>query len=109
VIVPTVAIVIAPRRSALVKQLEHEAAAGEISPALMRRLHDPILFGVVQTVAVLLLGLIFLMTIKPDLLASIITMGVALLLGLALSAFSGRAGQAGGMKRVEHRSQAPLG
>jgi cyanate permease len=107
--VPTVAMVIAPRRSALVKQLEHEAATGEISPALMRRLHDPLLFGVVQTVAVLLLGLIFLMTIKPDLLASIITMGVALLLGLALSIVSGRAKQAGGAKQVEDRSQASLG
>jgi uncharacterized membrane protein len=109
VMVPTVAIVVAPRRNALVKQLEREAAAGEISPALKQRLRDPFFFHVIQMVAILLLGIIFLMTIKPDLLSSLITMGVALLVGLALSVFSGRAGQTGGMKQVEDRSQAPLG
>jgi hypothetical protein len=93
VMLPTVAVVLASRRSAIVKQLEHEAPAGELSPALKQRLRDPILFGVAQTVAALLLGLIFLMTTKPDLVGSIIVMLVALALGLASGALTTRPGQ----------------
>jgi Predicted integral membrane protein (DUF2269) len=108
VMVPSSAVLIAPRRGAIVKLLEREAPAGEISPALKQRLRDPVLFGVVQTGAVLLLGLIFLMTTKPDLLVSILTMLVALLLGLALSALGARAGhpQRGGRAVHDGRASA---
>jgi hypothetical protein len=102
VMVPISAVLIAPRRGAIVKQLEREAPTGEFSSALQQRLRDPVLFGVVQTVGVLLLGLIFLMTAKPDLLASILTMLVALLLGLALSALTARSRQ---MREAESASQ----
>ncbi len=88
--VPAVAIVVAPRRSAIVKQLAREAPVGEISPALRQLLHDPVLFAVVQTVAALLIGLIFLMTTKPDLVGSIVVMAVALVLGLAAGTLTSR-------------------
>jgi Predicted integral membrane protein (DUF2269) len=102
--VPTFAVLIAPRRSAIVKQLAREAPAGELSPALQQRLRDPVLFGLVQMIALLLVGLIFLMTIKPDLMGSVIVMLVALVLGAGSSALTSRAGQAGGEERVEDRS-----
>ncbi len=81
--VPTSAALIAPRRSAIVKQLAREAPGGELSRALERHIDDPVLATVCTTVAALLLGLIFLMTTKPDLVGSLIVMVVALLLGLA--------------------------
>ncbi len=81
--VPTSAALIAPRRSAIVKQLAREAPGGELSRALERHLDDPVLATVCTTVAALLLGLVFLMTTKPNLVGSLIVMVVALLLGLA--------------------------
>src|SRR6266704_2450925 len=81
--VPTTAALIAPRRSAIVKQLAREAPGGELSEALERHLDDPVLATVCTTVAALLLGLIFLMTTNPNLVGSLIVMVVALLLGLA--------------------------
>jgi hypothetical protein len=83
VIVPTNAAIIAPRRSAIVKLLTHEGSDGTISDALRQRLHDPALLVMVQTVAALLLGIVFLMTTKPDLAGSMIVMAIALVLGLA--------------------------
>jgi uncharacterized membrane protein len=93
VMVPTSAVLIAPRRRALAEQLARETSEGGISAALTRRIHDPVLFAVVQTVAALLLGLIFLMTTKPDLVGSVVVMVVALALSLASSALTMRAGQ----------------
>ncbi len=81
--VPTSAALIAPRRSAIVKQLAREAPGGELSRALERHIDDPVLATVCTTVAALLLGLVFLMTTKPNLVGSLIVMVVALLLGLA--------------------------
>ncbi len=81
--VPTSAALIAPRRSAIVKQLAREAPGGELSEALERHIDDPVLATVCTTVAALLLGLVFLMTTKPNLVGSLIVMVVALLLGLA--------------------------
>jgi hypothetical protein len=83
--VPTSAALIAPRRRALVDQMAREAPEGTISLALSQRIHDPVLLIVVQTVAALLLGLVFLMTTKPNLVGSLVVMVVALLLGLASS------------------------
>src|SRR6266536_1805494 len=55
--VPTSATLIAPRRSALAKQLAREAPGGELSRALERHIDDPVLATVCTTVAALLLGL----------------------------------------------------
>jgi hypothetical protein len=84
--VPTSAALIAPRRSAIVKQMAREAPGGEISEALERHIDDPVLATVCTTVLTLLLGLVFLMTTKPNLVGSLIVIVVALLLGLAAGA-----------------------
>ncbi len=83
--VPISAVLIAPRRIAMSKQLTREAPDGVVSEDLKRRIDDPVLAVVVQAVATLLLGLIFLMITKPGLLASIIVVAVALLLGVTAS------------------------
>jgi Predicted integral membrane protein (DUF2269) len=79
-IVPTTAVVIAPRRSALVKQLERSAPEGALSEMLKQHIHDPVLLVTLQTVAALLLGIVFLMTIKPELVGSLLVTAVALVL-----------------------------
>ena len=84
------AALIAPRRSAIVKQLAREAPGGELSEALERHIDDPVLATVCTTVLTLLLGLVFLMTTKPNLVGSLIVMVVALLLGLAAGALLSR-------------------
>src|SRR5215831_722540 len=84
-IVPTTAVLIAPRRSALVAQLERSAPDGASSLAFSQHLHDPVLLETLQTVAALLLGIVFLMTTKPELVGSLIVMAVALVLGLISS------------------------
>jgi hypothetical protein len=88
--VPTSAALIAPRRSAIVKQMAREAPGDEISEALERHIDDPVLATVCTTVLTLLLGLVFLMTTKPNLVGSLIVMVVALLLGLAAGALVSR-------------------
>ena len=84
-ILPTNAALIGPRRRALIKQLEHSAPEGKISLALSQHIHNPVLWATSQTTVVLLLGIVFLMTIKPDLRGSLIVMAVALVLGLLSS------------------------
>ncbi|GHO61191.1 hypothetical protein KSC_000830 [Ktedonobacter sp. SOSP1-52] len=84
-ILPTNAVLIGPRRRALIKQLEHSAPEGKISLALSQHIYNPILWTTSQTTAVLLLGIVFLMTTKPDLGGSLIVMAVALVFGLLSS------------------------
>jgi hypothetical protein len=111
VMVPTAAALIAPRRSAIVKQLAREAPGGEPSRALRRHIDDPVLATVVQTVVALLLGLVFLMTTKPNLVGSLIVMVVALLLGLAAGALLSRMRRAPepGMADQGVRDKEPIG
>jgi hypothetical protein len=90
VMVPTTAALIAPRRSAIVKQLAREVPGGQFSLALSQRIHDPVLLVTLQTVAALLLGIVFLMTTKPELVGSLIVMAVALALGLLSSVLVSR-------------------
>src|SRR6266581_2811538 len=103
--VPTTAALIAPRRSAIVKQLAREAPGGELSEALERHLDDPVLATVCTTVAALLLGLVFLMTTKPNLVGSLIVMVVALLLGLAAGVLISRMRRAPQRGMVDQRAQ----
>lgn len=84
-IVSITAVLTAPRRSAIVKQLAHEAPDGALSETLKQHIHDPVLSATFCTVAVLLLGIVFLMTTKPELVSSLIVMAVALVLGLLAS------------------------
>ena len=103
--VPTSAALIAPRRSAIVKQLAREAPDGELSRALERHIDDPVLATVCTTVAALLLGLVFLMTTKPNLVGSLIVMVVALLLGLAAGGLISRMRRAPEPRMVDQRAQ----
>lgn len=103
--VPTSAALIAPRRSAIVKQLAREAPEGELSRALERHLDDPVLATVFTTVVILLLCLVFLMTTKPNLVGSLIVMMLALLLGLAAGALVSRMRRVHEPEMVDQRVQ----
>jgi Predicted integral membrane protein (DUF2269) len=93
--IPSSAILIARRRSAL-DRLAREAPDGALSATLAQRTHDPVLPTVMQTIAALLLGLVFLMTTKPELAISLVVMVVALLLGLASGLLVSRMRRASG-------------
>jgi uncharacterized membrane protein len=59
-----------------------ETPGGPLPDALVKHTHDPILGTVAQTLAAVLLGIVFLMTTKPSLVNSIVVMVVALFLGV---------------------------
>lgn len=59
-----------------------ETPDGALPTELAARTHDPALGTAMHTNALLVVGIIFLMTVKPPLLASVITMVGALALGL---------------------------
>jgi len=80
---------IEPRRRAIAR-LAREAPDGPLPESLEQRIHDPILWTALQTVAVLLLGIVFLMTTKPALTGSLIVIAIALALGLASGALASR-------------------
>lgn len=63
-----------------------KAAAQENGPIpfhLRQMLHSPLLWITIQTRMAVGLGIIYLMSVKPGLYGSLITMGVAIVLGLA--------------------------
>ena len=53
-----------------------------MTPALRRLLNDPLLGISIQTRVAIALGIVFLMTVKPDLGGSLLAIGVATGLGL---------------------------
>ena len=65
---------------------------GPLSASVRQRLRDPLLWTSIQTRAALVLGIVFLMTVKPDLNGALLTVGTAVVLGLASScpAWDGR-------------------
>jgi hypothetical protein len=58
------------------------AEIGPVSPALHRLLHHPLLWIAIQTRVAIALGIVFLMTVKPNLSGALLTIGVAIVLGL---------------------------
>ena len=60
---------------------------GPVSATLHQLLHQPRLRIAIQTRVAVSLGIVFLMTVKPDLSGSLLTIGIATVLGL-LSAVS---------------------
>lgn len=72
------------RRLGVIRKAAAEAGAfgASIPPALQRRMADPVLLTSVQTAGLLGLGVVFLMTVKPDVLGSLVTLGVAVILGV---------------------------
>ncbi len=99
-----------PRRRTIDRQAR-EAPDGSLPEALERSVHDPVLLTVVQTLTILLLGVVFLMTTKPSLGGSLIVMGVALLLGLTSSLLVSQRRQTSRQEReaAPERSREPVG
>ena len=63
-----------------------QAAASEhgpVSPSLHHLLNQPVLWISLQTRVAMALGIVYLMVVKPGLVGSLVTMGVAIILGLA--------------------------
>ncbi len=90
--VPMSAVLIAPRRIAINQQMAREISAGVLFADLQRHLNDPVLLTTSTTVTSLLLGLVALMTTKPDLLIGLVVMVSALFVGVTfgLIAWSSR-------------------
>jgi hypothetical protein len=59
------------------------AEAGPVSPTLRQRLDDPALTVSLWTRTALLLGIVFLMSVRPSRAGALAVMGIALLLGIA--------------------------
>ncbi len=73
---------------------------GPIFASLQPLTNDPLLWVSVQTRLFIALGIIFLMTVKPDLGGSLLTIGIAIVLGLTSSL---------PMMRRKHVRQRPAG
>jgi hypothetical protein len=101
---------IGPRMRAIV-MATRESPDGSLPSQLSARIHDPVLCTVLLIQAVLLLGIVFLMTTKPGLASSIIVMVVALVLGLALGVLVSRSRSTRGLERAARtdRTREPVG
>ena len=64
---------------------ELEAESGPLSPALRRRLDEPLFVASIQVRTAIVLGIVFLMTNKPDAAGSVAAIAVAAVLGVACS------------------------
>jgi hypothetical protein len=82
IVVMLPAIVISRRRMAAIERTA-STERGSISPAFSHLLHDPLLAFSIQSRVAISLGIVFLMTVKPGLGGSLITIVVAIVLGLA--------------------------
>lgn len=72
-------------RALLKKAAEAEDSGRGISPALQRQMSDPVLLTSISTAGLVGLGVVFLMTTKPDLIGSLIALAVAAVLGVLLA------------------------
>jgi hypothetical protein len=72
-----------PRTAAIGRAMTAEK--GPVSPTLRNLVNDPLLWISIQTRVAIALGIVFLMTVKPGSGGSLLTIGIAIVLGLALS------------------------
>jgi hypothetical protein len=63
-----------------------EALSGPVPAELLPHLNDAVLWSSTLLLTTISLGVVFLMTVKPDLLGSLITLAISILLGLGASA-----------------------
>lgn len=77
------------RRFGTIARLASEAPNGPLSVELAWQIHDPVLIRAVRTLAMADVGVVFLMTLKPDLIGSLTVMALATALGLVVSRSSG--------------------
>jgi len=81
---PIGAFVLDPRMRTILA-LMRETPDGPLADAHILRTHDPVLVRAASTLATMLLGIVFLMTTKPQLVTSILVMGIAVFVGLIVS------------------------
>jgi hypothetical protein len=72
------------RRMATIQRTE-PVEDGSVSPSFSGFLQHPLLWVFIHTRITVVLGIVFLMTVKPDLPGSLLTIGIAIILGLASS------------------------
>ncbi|MDI6694235.1 MAG: hypothetical protein QME21_04255 [Anaerolineales bacterium] len=72
-----------PRMAAIGRAMTAEK--GPVSYTLQNLANDPLLWISIQTRVAIALGIVFLMTVKPGLGGSLLTIGIAIVLSLALS------------------------
>ncbi|HKD75783.1 MAG TPA: hypothetical protein VKB76_09820 [Ktedonobacterales bacterium] len=76
------------RRMGAIRRAANTAPDGPISSQLQALVRHPMIWFGVTVSNALLIGVVFLMTVKPDLTGTLITLGVALALGIVLGAAS---------------------
>jgi hypothetical protein len=83
-VVPVGPLVAEPRMKAIAKAAA-DAPDGTLPPALRAQIHSPILATSLYVMATTVLGIVFLMTVKPELVPGIVSVLTAIALGAALS------------------------
>jgi len=95
IVLALLAVIVTQRRVARIwRSLEMATESSYVS--LLPLLRQPLLWIVTQIRVALALGIVFLMTLKPDLMRSLLTIGMAALLGLVLALATLRHEQARG-------------
>lgn len=74
--------------------------SGALTPALLQRLQDPMLRTSLRLRVAIALGIVFLMTGKPDLTGALLSMGIAIVLGLIPSLPMGSRAQTKGKSAI---------
>jgi hypothetical protein len=108
IIAPTAAATVQVRMGAIA-QLARATPDGPLLVALLARIHDPALWLMPQTATTLLLGIVFLMTNKPDLPSSLLVMAIALVAGLVPWLLIVRCPRLGGAQVVVADTARPAG
>jgi len=91
---PVGPLVINPRLQAIGRAAD-ATTPGPLDGSLLSRTHDPLLAAALLSLTAWLLGIVFLMTTKPELATAVVAMVVALGLGLAASLSVWRLGRRG--------------
>ena len=91
---PVGPLVINPRLQTIGRAAD-ATTSGPLDGSLLSRTHDPLLAAALLSLTAWLLGIVFLMTTKPELAAAVVAMVVALGLGLAASLSVWRLGRRG--------------
>lgn len=92
ILIAVLGVALTGRRMAPIGQ-SISSESGPISSTLRQPLDDPLLWVSLRIRTAIALGIVFLMSVKPDLLGSLLTVGVAGVLGLIFSLPITRRGQ----------------
>ncbi len=84
VLIIALTVVLTRPRIAAIEQALH-SEKGPLSPDLHQLANHPLLWISIQTRVAIALGVVFLMTVKPGWVGSLLTIGVAIVLGLTMS------------------------